>query len=133
MVQSRSLLGIVIVRERSSRLGATRQTGMDRQTLRDRVHRCKEASGSGPVSPSTPGLMSKLSQAQLPQPCEWVVASSGAAVCPVVRRRCVDLRDEVSPQSCRDHERAHDRQVATQAEADTAFIASLSCWEEFKS
>ena len=94
--QSRRLLAVAMVREGSSRLDAARQAGMDRQTLRDWVHRYNEAGVAGLVSLPTPGPTPKLSQAQMDELREPVVAGPDAAVHQVVRWRCVDLRDEVS-------------------------------------
>lgn len=96
VAQSRRLLAIAMVCEGSSRLDAARQAGMDRQTLRDWVHRYNEAGVGGLVSLPTPGPTPKLSQAQLDELRELVVAGPDAAVHQVVRWRCVDLRDEVS-------------------------------------
>ena len=93
--QSRRLLAIAMVREGSSRLDAARQAGMDRQTLRDWVHRYNKAGVSGLMSLPTPGPTPKLSHAQLDELRELVVAGPDAAVHEVVRWRCVDLRDEV--------------------------------------
>jgi transposase len=54
--QARRMLAIAMVLEGASRLDAARQTGMDRQTLRDWVHRYNDA--------ATEGLTSRLA----PQP-----------------------------------------------------------------
>jgi transposase len=48
--QARRLLAIALVLEGSSRLEAARQTGMDRQTLRDWVLRYNDAGITGLVS-----------------------------------------------------------------------------------
>lgn len=96
VAQSRRLLAIAMVREGSSRLDAARQAGMDRQTLRDWVHRYNEAGADGLVSLSSPGPTPKLSQAQLDELRELVVAGPDETVHQVVRWRCVDLRDEVA-------------------------------------
>ncbi len=48
--QSRRLLAIALVLEGSSRLEAARQIGMDRQTLRDWVHRFNEVGVAGLLS-----------------------------------------------------------------------------------
>src|SRR4051795_12677427 len=53
--QSRRLLAIAMVLEGSSRLEAARQTGMDRQTLRDWVHRFNEVGVAGLLSRRPPG------------------------------------------------------------------------------
>lgn len=96
VAQSRRLLAIAMVREGSSRLDAARQAGMDRQTLRDWVHRYNETGIGGLVSLPTPGPTPKLSQAQLDELRALVVAGPDAEVHEVVRWRCVDLRDEVT-------------------------------------
>jgi len=44
---ARRLLGIAMALEGASRLDAARQTGMDRQTLRDWVHRYNEEGVAG--------------------------------------------------------------------------------------
>jgi len=95
VAQSRRLLAIAMVREGSSRLDAARQAGMDRQTLRDWVHRYNEAGVGGLLSLPAPGPTPKLSQAQLNELRTLVVAGPDATMHQVVRWRCVDLRDEV--------------------------------------
>ena len=57
----RRLLAMALVLEGTSRADAARQTGMDRQTLRDWVHRFNE-SGAGPRDRDTgsPGLRRQL-------------------------------------------------------------------------
>jgi Winged helix-turn helix len=45
--QTRRLLAIATIVEETSRLDASRQTGMDRQTLRDWVHRYNETGIDG--------------------------------------------------------------------------------------
>ena len=96
VAQSRRLLAIAMVLEGSNRLDAARQAGMDRQTLRDWVHRYNEADVGGLVSLPSPGPTPKLSQTQLDELHALVVAGPDAAVHEVVRWRCVDLRDEVA-------------------------------------
>jgi transposase len=49
----------------SSREDAARQTGMDRQTLREWVHRYNEAGAGGLISRAAPGRQPKLSKAQM--------------------------------------------------------------------
>ena len=46
--QSRRLLALAMVLDGASRLEAARQAGMDRQTLRDWVHRYNEMGVDGP-------------------------------------------------------------------------------------
>jgi transposase len=52
--KTRRLLAIAMVLEGTSRLDAARQTGMDRQTLRDWVHRYNERGVDGLASRAAP-------------------------------------------------------------------------------
>jgi transposase len=94
--QSRRLLAIAMVLDGSSREDAARQTGMDRQTLRDWVHRYNEVGTDGLISRAAPGRQPKLSKAQMNELRELVIAGPDAAIHQVVRWRCVDLRTEVA-------------------------------------
>jgi transposase len=96
VAQSRRLLAIAMVLEGCSRLDAARQAGMDRQTLRDWVHRYNEAGVDGLISKPLPGPEPKLSEAQMQELRALVVAGPDPATHEVVRFRCIDLRDEVS-------------------------------------
>lgn len=71
VAQSRRLLAIAMVSEGSSRLDGARQTGMDRQTLRDWVHRYNEAGSGGLVSLPTPGPTSKRFCRKFPKRIRW--------------------------------------------------------------
>ena len=94
--QSRRLLAIAMVLDGSSRLEAARQTGMDRQTLRDWVHRYNETGVAGLLSRRPPGPAPYLSKAQMAELRELVVAGPDFPTHQVVRWRCVDLRAEVT-------------------------------------
>ena len=94
--QSRRLLAIAMVLDGSSREDAARQAGMDRQTLRDWVHRYNELGAAGLVSRRAPGPAPKLSAAQMQELRELVIAGPDPKLHHVVRWRCVDLRDEVA-------------------------------------
>jgi transposase len=94
--QSRRLLAIALVLDGSSRENAARQTGMDRQTLRDWVHRYNAAGAEGLISRTAPGPAPKLSKAQMQELRALVIAGPDAAIHRVVRWRCVDLRAEVA-------------------------------------
>jgi transposase len=93
--QGRRLLALAMVLEGSSREDAARQAGMDRQTLRDWVHRYNEMGVDGLRSRRAPGPAPKLTAAQMQEFRAVVVAGPDPAVHHVVRWRCVDLRDEV--------------------------------------
>ena len=62
---ARRLLALAMVLEGTSRLDAARQTGMDRQTLRDWVHRYNATGTDGLVSRKPPGAPAKLTEAQM--------------------------------------------------------------------
>ena len=94
--QGRRLLAIAMVLEGSSREDAARQAGMDRQTLRDWVHRYNELGVDGLVSRRAPGPAARLTEAQMQEFRALVIAGPDPAVHHVVRWRCVDLRDEVA-------------------------------------
>ena len=94
--QTRRLLAIAMVLEGASRLEAARQAGMDRQTLRDWVHRYNDFGPAGLVSRATPGPKPKLTAAQRQELRELVVAGPDPARDKVVRWRCVDLQEQVA-------------------------------------
>jgi transposase len=94
--QTRRLLAIALVLEGASRLEAARQTGMDRQTLRDWVHRYNESGVDGLVSRTPPGPTPKLTPTQMQALYHLVIAGPDLAVHQVIRWRCVNLRDEVT-------------------------------------
>jgi transposase len=58
--QARRLLALATVLEGASRHDAARHTDMDRQTLRDWVHRYNEAAIDGLISRVAPGTEPKL-------------------------------------------------------------------------
>lgn len=94
--KARRLLAIAMVLEGTSRLEAARQTGMDRQTLRDWVHRYNTTGIDGLISRKPPGATSKLTEAQRAELREVVIGGPDPKVHGVIRWRCVDLCAEVS-------------------------------------
>jgi putative transposase len=94
--KTRRLLAIAMIFDGASRLDAARQAGMDRQTLRDWVHRYNEAGIQGLVSRKAPGAVPKLTQAQMAELRELVIAGPDRKIHKVIRWRCVDLRAEVT-------------------------------------
>ena len=96
VAQSRRLLALAMVLDGGSRLEAARQAGMDRQTLRDWVHRYNELGVDGLLSRQPPGPAPKLTQAQMAELRELVVDGPDPDIHGVVRWRCCDLRAEVS-------------------------------------
>ena len=94
--QARRLLAIAMIHDGASRLDAARRAGMDRQTLRDWVHRYNYAGVDGLLSRNPPGAGPKLSQAQMAELRAWVITGPDPEIHKVVRWRCVDLRAEVA-------------------------------------
>src|ERR1700756_1234113 len=70
---ARRALAMALVLEGKTRMEAARSTGMDRQTLRDWVHRYNELGLEGLRNRGNPGAPPrKLTQAQETQLAEWV-------------------------------------------------------------
>ncbi len=90
--QVRRLLSIAAVYEAKSRSEAARLGGMDRQTLRDWVHRFNEEGPEGLVNRPLPGAPVKLTAAQLEELAAVVEAGPDPEVDGVVRWRRVDLK-----------------------------------------
>ena len=79
----RRLLALALILDGHSRTQAAEMSGMDRQTLRDWVHRYN--------ADGLPGLVSRVGSGPA-----LVVAGPDPAIDKVVRWRCVDLRDQVA-------------------------------------
>jgi transposase len=93
--QVRRLLALALVLDGLSRDAAARQTGMDRQTLRDWVHRYNDFGIAGLKSRRGPGRAPSLTSGQAAELLALVVKGPDPATDKVVRWRCIDLRDEV--------------------------------------
>jgi transposase len=98
--QACRLLAIAMVLEGASRREAARCNGMDRQTLRDWVHRYNAEGLDGLCNRKAPGATPKLTSVQMSELREVVLAGPDPAVHGVVRWRCVDLRAEVARRFC---------------------------------
>jgi transposase len=94
--QVRRVLAIAMVLEGRSRSEAAELNGMDRQTLRDWVHRYNALGLAGLKSRRAPGRAPSLTPLQRAELLELVLAGPDPDVHGVVRWRCVDLRAEVS-------------------------------------
>ena len=90
--QARRLLSIAAVYDGLSRSDAARIGGMDRQTLRDWVHRFNEEGPEGLVNGKAPGSPPKLTRAQLEELAAVVEAGPDREVDGVVRWRRIDLK-----------------------------------------
>ena len=93
--QARRLLALAQVIDGRSRGEAARAGGMDRQTLRDWVHRYNAEGIEGLCDRPRSGRPPRLSEAQLAELAGLVEAGPDLAVHRVVRWRCVDLQGEI--------------------------------------
>ena len=93
--QSRRLLSLAAVAEGRSRAEAAALGGMDRQTLRDWVHRFNAGGAAGLLDRKLGGRPAKLSAAQKAELAEIVVAGPDRAATGLVRWRRVDLKAEI--------------------------------------
>jgi transposase len=94
---ARRMLAIALVLEDCARLDAARQCGMDRQTLRDWVHRFNAEGLSGLFDRAHGGgAPRKLSAEQEATFEEWVRAGPDLKTDGIVRWRLIDLRERIS-------------------------------------
>lgn len=94
--QVRRILALAMVLEGRSRTEAAELAGMDRQTLRDWVHRYNAGGLEGLRSRSAPGRAPSLTELQRAELLDLVLAGPDPDIHGVVRWRCVDLRAEVA-------------------------------------
>jgi transposase len=92
----RRLLALALILDGRSRTEAAEMSGMDRQTLRDWVHRYNAEGLPGLVSRVGPGPVPLLNEAQMAELRALVVNGPDPAIDKVVRWRCVDLREQVA-------------------------------------
>jgi transposase len=112
--QSRRLLSIAAVLDGMSRAEAAKIGGMDRQTLRDWVHRFNAQGPAGLKDNRRPGNPRRLSRAQLEELSQIVETGPDRAVDGVVRWRRVDLRRVVGERFGIDY---HERSIGKLLEA----------------
>ena len=94
--QVRRLLALAHILEGQSCHAAARQAGMDRQTLRDWVHRYNAEGVPGLRSIRSGGHPASLTDAQMAELKALTIKGPDPEEAKVVRWRCVDLRDEVA-------------------------------------
>ncbi len=94
--QVRRLLAIALILEGHSREAAAEQSGMDRQTLRDWVHRYNGKGVAGLVSIRLGGRTALLTPEQLAELKALTVKGPDPEKDKVARWRCVDLREQVA-------------------------------------
>src|SRR5208282_5047750 len=90
--QSRRLLSLAAVRDGMDRGPAARMGGMDRQTLRDWVHRFNASGPEGLIDNWTEGPKPRLSAEQLAEFAQIVEAGPDRKRDGVVRWRRIDLK-----------------------------------------
>lgn len=90
--QIRRLLALAAVYDGMSRADAAKVGGMDRQTLRDWVHRFNEEGPEGLTDRARSGRPRQLSETQMQELAEIVETGPDLALDGVVRWRRVDLK-----------------------------------------
>lgn len=108
--QSRRLLSLAAVLDGMNRTEAARIGGMDRQTLRDWVHRFNEAGPNGLLDAWASGRAPRLSPAQMVELATIVDAGPNREVDSVVRWRRIDLKRVIGERFGVDY---HERYVGT--------------------
>ncbi len=94
--QAARILAIAMVLDGFSRGEAARLCGMDRQTLRDWVHRYNEAGLDGLADRARSGRPASLSWVEQGKFVSWVEEGADLARDGVVRFRRADLRDRIA-------------------------------------
>jgi transposase len=128
----RRLLAIALILDGHSRAEAARLNGMDRQTLRDWVHRYNEEGVAGLHSRVSPGRPGALNGAQMEALRGMVLEGPDPERDAVVRWRCADLR------GCDRHPlvggtaRAVGRQAAASARHDPPAATAASPEEGYR-
>lgn len=92
----RRLLALAMVLDGCSRTEAARNNGMDRQTLRDWVHRYNAEGIEGLTSRKSRGRRPVLTEEQMQELKALVIEGPDLEKHQVVRWRCCDLREEMA-------------------------------------
>ena len=93
---SRRMLAIALVLEGADRKTAAETCGMDRQTLRDWVHRYNAEGLAGLTNRRGASRPARLAPAQVAELAAWVEAGPDPAIDGVVRWRRQDLRARIA-------------------------------------
>jgi len=94
--QVRRLLALALVLEGHARATAAEQSGMDRQTLRDWVHRYNDAGMAGLASIRSGGRTALLTTEEMAELKQLAIKGPDPEKDKVVRWRCIDLREVVT-------------------------------------
>ena len=92
---ARRMLALALVLDGSSRTAAAEQCGMDRQTLRDWVHRYNELGLDGLLAKVPPGSKPRLSPEQEAMVAAWVREGPKLETHGVIRWRRIDLSHQI--------------------------------------
>jgi transposase len=92
---TRRMLALALVLEGHSRGDAAQMCGMDRQTLRDWVHRFNAEGIAGLSNRPAPGPEPRLSADQEAEVAEWMESGPDLERDGVVRWRCRDLQERI--------------------------------------
>ena len=92
---ARRILAIALVLDGHSRADAAAACGMDRQTLRDWVHRYNAEGPAGLANRRAPGPAPRLSAEQEAELARWVEEGPDPGRDGVVRWRCRDLQERI--------------------------------------
>ena len=110
---ARRMLAIALVLEGVDRATAAKSCGMDRQTLRDWVHRYNTEGLAGLVNRTVPHRPRRLSPEQLAALAAWVEAGPDRVRDGVVRWRRKDLQHRIAAEfGVTLHERSVGKQLA---------------------
>ena len=109
---ARRILALALVLDGVDRKTAAETCGMDRQTLRDWVHRYNAEGIAGLADAPRGGRPPALTREQMAELRGVVLAGPDPARHGVVRWRCVDLCDQIAERFDVDATRAHGRQAA---------------------
>ncbi len=89
---ARRLLALALVLEGVNRTEAARLCGMDRQTLRDWVHRYNEEGPDGLCNRALSGRPARLTQAQQGEVAGWINTGADLVRDGVIRWRRIDIK-----------------------------------------
>lgn len=93
---TRRLLALALVLDGHKREDAARLAGMDRQTLRDWVHRYNAGGVAGLVTRHNGGVARRLSAEQEARVADWIRTGPDPETDQVVRWRCVDIQSRIA-------------------------------------
>ena len=105
--QARRLLSLAAVCDGMNRTEAARMGGMDRQTLRDWVHRFNASGVDGLLDHKAPGRVPRLSKEQKAELEKIVEAGPDLAKDGVVRWRRIDLQKLIKREFAVDYHERH--------------------------